>query len=116
MAARTLGQNTSHTLLKINVPLLKPVLISAALLVFVDCMKELPATLLLRPFNFETLATTVYAYASREVFEDSALPALTIVLAGLIPVILLARSSSTNFRDIISTRQNINTLTGLPKL
>ena len=116
MASRTLGQNSQQTLWKVNIPLLKPVLISAALLVFVDCMKELPATLLLRPFNFETLATTVYAYASREIFEDSALPALTIVLAGLIPVILLARSSTKNFRNIVSSRQNIETLTGLPKL
>ena len=116
MASRTLGQNTRQTLVKINIPLLKPVLISAALLVFVDCMKELPATLLLRPFNFETLATTVYAYASREVFEESALPALTIVLVGLIPVILLARSSTKNFRNLVTTRQNINTLTGLPRL
>ena len=116
MASRTLGQNTRQTLVKINIPLLKPVLISAALLVFVDCMKELPATLLLRPFNFETLATTVYAYASREIFEESALPALTIVLVGLIPVILLARSSTKNFRNLVTTRQNINTLTGLPRL
>jgi iron(III) transport system permease protein len=59
------------------------------LLVFVDAMKELPATLLLRPFNFETLATLAYSYAALEQFERAALGALTIVLIGLIPVLLL---------------------------
>jgi iron(III) transport system permease protein len=59
--------------------------------VFVDCMKELPATLILRPFDFETLATTVFTLASLDQLEDSALPALTIVAVGLLPVILLAR-------------------------
>jgi iron(III) transport system permease protein len=59
------------------------------LLVFVDAMKELPATLLLRPFNFETLATHVYSYAALEQFERAALGALTIVAIGLVPVLLL---------------------------
>jgi iron(III) transport system permease protein len=63
-----------------------------ALLVFVDAMKELPATLLLRPFNFETLATHVYAYAALEQFENATLGALTIVLIGLLPVLLLHRA------------------------
>jgi iron(III) transport system permease protein len=65
---------------------------AAALLVFVDCMKELPATLLLRPFNFETLATHVYGLASIEQLEQAALGALTIVLAGLAPVLLLHKA------------------------
>ena len=63
-----------------------------AILVFVDCMKELPATLILRPFDFETLATTVFMLASLDQLEESALPALTIVLVGLVPVILLSRT------------------------
>jgi len=68
-------------------------------------MKELPATILLRPFNFETLATTVFEAASREAFEEAALPSLAIVLVGLIPVIFLARSSASSFRTKMSTRQ-----------
>ena len=75
-----------------HLPLLWPALASAALLVFVDCMKELPATLILRPFDFETLATTVFMLASLDQLEESALPALTIVAAGLVPVILLSRT------------------------
>ncbi|WP_420412062.1 ABC transporter permease [Roseibium sp.] len=105
MAARTLGRNTGQTLGQIHLPILKPVLLSAALLSFVDCMKELPATILLRPFNFETLATTVFEAASREAFEEAALPSLAIVLVGLIPVILLARSSADSFRTKMSKRQ-----------
>ncbi len=106
MAARTLGRNTSQTLSQIHLPILKPVLLSAALLSFVDCMKELPATILLRPFNFETLATTVFEAASREAFEEAALPSLAVVLVGLIPVIYLARSSASSFRTRLSKRQS----------
>ena len=65
---------------------------AAALLVFVDTMKELPATLLLRPVNFETLATWLYAEAARGTYEEGAVAALAIVIAGLIPVVLLARA------------------------
>ena len=91
-AARTLGRGPIAAFREVHLPLLRPALVSAALLVFVDCMKELPATLILRPFDFETLATTVFMLASLDQLEDSALPALTIVAAGLIPVILLART------------------------
>ncbi|TYC51508.1 iron ABC transporter permease [Rhodobacterales bacterium] len=112
MAARTLGRNTGQTLTQIHLPILKPVLLSAALLSFVDCMKELPATILLRPFNFETLATTVFEAASREAFEDAALPSLAIVLVGLIPVIYLARSSASSFRTRHSRRQQQSPATG----
>ena len=70
-----------------------PVLVSAALLVFVDCMKELPATLLLRPLNFETLATHLYGEAARGTYEDGSIAALCIVLFGMVPVIMLARLS-----------------------
>ncbi|GAB4516022.1 MAG: iron ABC transporter permease [Roseibium sp.] len=105
MAARTLGRNSGQTLTQVHLPILKPVLLSAALLSFVDCMKELPATILLRPFNFETLATTVFEAASREAFEEAALPSLAIVLVGLIPVIYLARTSASTFRTRLSRRQ-----------
>ena len=68
-----------------------PALGAAALLVFVDCMKELPATLLLRPLNFETLATHLYGEAARGTYEDGSVAATCIILVGLIPVIMLAR-------------------------
>ena len=88
-AARTLGESALSSLWRVHLPLLMAPLGAAALLVFVDCMKELPATLLLRPFNFETLATHVYSLASMEQLEQASLGALTIVLAGLVPVLLL---------------------------
>ncbi len=94
-ASRTLGRTPFQTIAKVHLPILRPALISAALLVFVDGMKELPATLILRPFDFETLSTLVYNLASLDQLEESAIPALTIVAAGIIPVILLAR----NLRD-----------------
>jgi len=91
-ASRTLGVGVMRTLLRVHLPILTPVLGTAALLVFVDSMKELPATLLLRPFNFDTLATHVFTLASLDLFEDGALAALTIVLIGLAPVILIHRT------------------------
>ncbi len=105
MAARTLGRTATKTLTQIHLPIIRPVLLSALLLTFVDCMKELPATILLRPFNFETLATTVFEAASREAFEDAALPSLAIVLVGLLPVVYLARTSASSFRTRISRRE-----------
>jgi iron(III) transport system permease protein len=87
--ARTLGETALSALWRVHMPLLVPALGAAGLLVFVDGMKELPATLLLRPFNFETLATHVYSYAALEQFESAALGALTIVAIGLVPVLLL---------------------------
>ncbi|MCP8941122.1 iron ABC transporter permease [Alsobacter sp. SYSU M60028] len=93
-AARTLGRRPGEILRLIHLPLARPALASAALLVFVDAMKELPATLLLRPLNADTLATAVYAQAARGVFEDGALAALAIVLAGLAPVLLMLRLSA----------------------
>lgn len=91
-AARSLGHGTRSILFTIHLPLIRGSLLSAALVVFVDCMKELPATLVLRPFNFDTLATHVYQFASDELLGESALAALLIVLVGLIPVILLSRT------------------------
>ena len=90
-ASRVLGQSKYSTLIKIQLPIIKPALIMSALLVFVDSMKELPATLILRPFNFDTLATYVYTYASLSQIEEAALPALTIVATGLLPIILINR-------------------------
>ena len=92
MAARTLGETPRGTLLRIHLPLMRGSLLAAAALVFVDCMKELPATLILRPFNFETLATHVYQFASSEQFAAASPAALAIVAAGLIPVVLLSRA------------------------
>lgn len=92
-AARALGSGNRILLTRIHWPLLRPAVAAATLLVFVDCLKELPVTLLLRPLNVETLATVVYGHASRGVFEDGALAGLLIVLAGLYPAYRLARSS-----------------------
>lgn len=89
-AARTLGASPAGALQRVHFPLMRGSLLTASILVFVDCMKELPLTLILRPFNFDTLATFVYQYASDELLEESALGALTIVGAGIIPVILLS--------------------------
>lgn len=89
-AARTLGRSQTAVLKEVYLPLLRPALTTAAILIFVECMKELPATILLRPFNFETLSTSVYAAASLEAFDEGAIAALLIVLAGLLPVSLLA--------------------------
>ena len=101
MAARTLGYGAFNTLRKFQLPLLKGGITTAGLIVFVDCMKELPATLLLRPFNFDTLATHVYQFASDEMIEQSALGSLFIVGSGLIPVILLSRTI-TRSRQIVA--------------
>src|SRR5690606_21391590 len=91
-AARLLGETPAGTLRRVHLPLLRPAIGAAGLLVFVDAMKELPATLLLRPAGFETLATWLYAEASRGTYEEGAVAALAIVLAGLLPVVLLART------------------------
>nr|WP_245232696.1 iron ABC transporter permease [Thiorhodococcus minor] len=91
-AARALGLRPAGVLWRVHVPLLRGTLLTAALLVFVDVLKELPATLILRPFNFNTLAVRAFELASDERLADSAPAALMIVGAGLIPVILLSRS------------------------
>lgn len=89
-AARTLGAGPLETLKRVHLPMLKGSILTAALLVFVDCMKELPMTTILRPFDFGTLATFVHQYASDEMLPEAALGALTIVAAGIIPVIILS--------------------------
>jgi iron(III) transport system permease protein len=89
-AARSLGHGTLSTLARIHLPMITPGLLTAAVLVFVDVMKELPMTLIIRPFNFDTLAVRVYNLASDERLAEAAAPALAIVLVGLIPVMLLS--------------------------
>ncbi|MEM9356335.1 MAG: iron ABC transporter permease [Pseudomonadota bacterium] len=88
-ASRTLGQGMAGTMSRVVIPLLARSVIAGGVLVFVDVMKELPMTLLLRPFNFETLATYVYQFAKDELLEEAALPALLIILAGIPPVFLM---------------------------
>lgn len=90
-AARTLGAGGLRTLWSVHLPMLRPAIATGALLVFVDCMKELPATLLLRPLGFETLATHLYGEAIRGTYEEAAIAALLIVVVGLVPVIILTR-------------------------
>jgi len=89
-AARSLGRSPLSSAREILLPLLRPALITAAVLVFVDTVKELSATILLRPFGFSTLATHVYENASRGVVEDGALAALLIIVTALVPVVLLS--------------------------
>lgn len=91
MAARSLGKSRSSIIWLIHRQLMKAPIIAAFLMVFVDAMKELPATLILRPFNFETLSTQVYGYASLGQIEDAAMPALIIIAIGLIPIIIMMR-------------------------
>lgn len=90
-AARSLGQSPIGTLRRIHLPILTPSLLTALLIVFVDVMKELPATLIMRPFNFDTLAVQAYRLASDERLEGAAVPSLVIAAVGLIPVILICR-------------------------
>ena len=89
-ASRSLGHGPASTLFRVHVPLMWGGIITAAMLVFVDVMKELPATLVIRPFNFNTLAVQVYQYASDERLVEASAPALAIILVGIIPVIFLS--------------------------
>lgn len=92
MASRTMGCNSNQMLRRVHFPLVRRGALIAGLLVFIESMKELNAALLLRPFNFETLATYVYNFASDEHLELAALPAVLLVLVGLIPLVLINRS------------------------
>jgi iron(III) transport system permease protein len=89
-AARSLGRSPLTSAREILLPLLRPALFTAAVLVFVDTVKELSATILLRPFGYSTLATHVYENASRGVVEDGAIAALLIIVTALVPVVLLS--------------------------
>jgi iron(III) transport system permease protein len=90
-AARILGCGRGATLARVHVPLLRGSLLTAGLLVFVDVMKELPATLVMRPFDFDTLATQTYTLAADERLAEASVAALAIVAVGLLPLILLSR-------------------------
>ncbi len=91
-SARSLGSSPWETFVRVHLPVLAPSVLAAALLVLVDVMKELPATLVLRPFNFDTLAVVAFQLASDERLGEAALPALTIVAVGMLPVALLSRA------------------------
>ncbi len=97
-AARTLGATPGEIVRRIHLPLLRPSLIAAVLLVFVDTMRELPATLLLRPFNFDTLATRVYWLASDEKLAEAASAALLIIALGIVPSLLANRIAEQSAR------------------
>lgn len=92
-AAQTLGANGKRLLLRIYLPMLRPGLFTAILMVLVDVMKEMPATLLLRPFGWDTLAVRIYEMTSEGEWERAALPAIMLVIVGLIPVIYFMRKS-----------------------
>lgn len=90
-AARTLGAGNLEILRRVSLPMLRPGLLSAGLLVFVEVMKEMPATLLLRPFGWDTLATRIFEWTSEGQWEHAAVPAVALVAVGLVPVALLVR-------------------------
>lgn len=91
-AARTLGRSRTQVLTGVHLPILRGSLLTAGLLVFVDVMKELPATMIMRPFNFDTLAVQAYRLASDERLDQAAVPSLVIAAAGVLPVILVCRA------------------------
>ncbi len=93
-AARSLGCGEAETLRRVHLPLIRGSVLTAALLVFVDVMKELPATLVMRPFNFDTLATQTYTLAADERLAEASIAALAIVAVGLLPIVFLARQIS----------------------
>jgi len=89
-AARSLGHGAMSTLWRVHLPIIRASILTASMMVFVDCMKELPLTVILRPFNFHTLATFVHQYASDEQLGEASLAALSIVGFGILPVIVLS--------------------------
>ena len=92
MAAKTMGYASTPMLRKVHLPLIRRGCLIAGLLVFIESMKELNAAILLRPFNFETLATYVFNFASDEQLEVAAFPAILLVIVGLIPLVMVNRS------------------------
>jgi iron(III) transport system permease protein len=109
-AARSLGADPGRVLGEVHLPLLWPGLVTAALLVFVETMKELPATALLRPLGGDTLAIAVWEATKDSRFDTAALPALVIIAVGLVPVVLMMRLSRTISLDGAQNRsENANT-------
>ncbi|MDB9751824.1 iron ABC transporter permease [Gammaproteobacteria bacterium] len=92
--AKTTGMRANNIIKSIHIPMMRGSLLTASLLVFVDVLKELPATLILRPFNFNTLAVRTYELANEELLAEAAVPALAIVIVGIIPVIIISNSIS----------------------
>ena len=92
--AKTTGMHAINIVRSIHMPMMRGSLLTASLLVFVDVLKELPATLILRPFNFNTLAVRTYELANEELLAEAAVPALAIVIVGIIPVIIISNSIS----------------------
>ena len=92
-AAMSLGLNGWSIIGKVHIPILKSGLFTAMTLVFVDVMKEMPITLMTRPFGWDTLAVRIYQMTSEGQWEQAAIPALTLVLAGLIPIFLFMRQT-----------------------
>ena len=103
-AARTLGQSPGGLIRRVHFPMMKTALMTGLLIVFVDVMKELPATLIMRPFNFDTLAVQAHRLASDERLAQAAVPSLVIMAFGLLPVILLCRSIAQTQQMHVSTR------------
>ena len=97
--ARSLGANSTQLMRRVHVPLLRPTVFTALLIVFVDVMKELPATLMMRPFGWDTLAVQAYRLASDERLEGAAVPSLVILAVGLIPVILVCHRLGRSLRS-----------------
>ena len=89
-ASRTLGQTATGTLKRVHTPIMRGSLLAACILVFVDVMKELPATIILRPFNFDTLAVRAHNLAADERLAEASTASLAIVVVGIVPVILLS--------------------------
>ena len=98
-AARSLGYSPAHTLWRVHVPIISGSLATAALLVFVDVMKELPATFAMRPFNFDTLAVEAYNLAKDERIAEAAVPSLVMVTIALVPLVFLSRQIARSRRD-----------------
>ncbi|MGB0745975.1 MAG: ABC transporter permease, partial [Alphaproteobacteria bacterium] len=98
-ASRTLGQGALMTLLRVHLPALWPSLSVAALLVFIEALKELSATIFLRPFGLNTLSTFIYDFASRARVEETGVACLIIVLLGVLPVILVTRRIARDARS-----------------
>jgi len=90
-ASKLLGKSNVFTFFKIELPILKPAILSGCILVFVDVMKELPLTLILKPYHINTLAVKAYEYASDELIAEAALPSLFIILTGILPIVFLNR-------------------------
>jgi iron(III) transport system permease protein len=97
-AARLMSRGWWDALVRVHAPMIAPSALTAILIVFVDVMKELPATLMLRPFDFDTLAVAAHNYAADERLGHAAAPALAIVLAGIVPCVLLIRAISASAR------------------